>query len=505
MGMIGTIPNRTLVADETNKLDMYGKTAAFCLCCCFILLLASCEWFQPARASDKGTGFSQEPLDELQGNRVYDPLTGEWRTVRQVSGKVDTVRWTVLPSDKFPPITTTTKFTNKSNPVSPNRPYAPAEKMAQTGGLYEVFMLLPFYSQRDDLSQMEPETRWGIQFYSGAQMAYEQLEQDGIRLNVHVNDTENSVHKLTKLMEDPDLAKADLIIGPYKKDQVGQLAKFAAANNTPMVVPFVAQFAMVKENPFYIQVNPSLRSHCEAQLAYIRRNHPDANVVLVVQDQPDEIERLSYFQAANALAADKDGTASPPLTEFIVSRDFNNIGVSRYIRQDKENVFVVPSWSSEPFIYSLLRQLIMQQSDDTDITVYGMPRWMDFEQIDLEYYERLNVHVSAASFVDRNDSRIREFNIRYFDRFGTLPREEAYLGYDVTTFFASMVDKWGRGFFKQLDKEVYQGLHSDFVFDKVTLKVGMSSEEPEGYDYMENKFVHILHFRNYHFQKANER
>ncbi len=489
---------------QTNQLDMFGKTFSFYLGGCLVFLLVSCEWFQPARASEKGSGLSSpEQLDEVYASRVYDPLTGEWRTVRQVYGKVDTVEWTRLTADKFPPITTPTKFSNQRDPAPPNP--EPSKEMVRPGGLYEVFMLLPFYSQRDDLSQLETEAKWGLQFYSGARMAYESLEQDGIRLNMHVNDTENSVQKMTKLMEDPKLASADLIIGPYRKEQVNQLAKFAVKHNTPMVVPFVAQFAMVQENPFYIQVNPSLRSHCEAQLVDVRRKFPDAHVVLVVQDRPEEIERLSYFQAANALSVDKRGDPPPPLAELIVSRDFSQIGVDRFVRKDSKNVFIVPSWSSEPFIYSLLRQLIMQQSEGADIVVYGMPRWMDFEQIDLEYYERLNVHVSAAAFIDRNDAQIKDFNARYFERFGTFPREEAYLGYDVTSFFASMVDKWGKGFYMKLDEEVYQGLHGDFVFEKVTLKGNKDREGQDGYDYMENKFLHILHFKDYHFQKPEVR
>ena len=147
------------------------------------------------------------------------------------------------------------------------------------------------------------------------------------------------------------------------------------------------------------------------------------------------------------------------LKEFIVSGNLNNINVTPYIQQGKRTVFIIPSWSSEPFVYSFLRQLMIKQSEGEEIVVYGMPMWMDYEQVDFEYYERLNVHVSSAFFVNKNDERIRQFNRKFFDTYAAVPKEEAYLGYDVMLYFGKMINKWGNDFATRLDQENFDVLH----------------------------------------------
>jgi ABC-type branched-subunit amino acid transport system substrate-binding protein len=468
-----------------------------------ILLLASaaasCEWFKPARESSKDKIYSDDAVGDLQSSRVFDPTTGEWRTVRTATGKMDTVKWTSLPEDRFPPVTTPAKFPNggAKEPAPGGKPLA-----KPSGKAFDVRMMLPFLTQRNTAAatDIDPESRWGIQFYAGAKLAYQALEAAGTSLNITVNDTESSSDKLTTIQRSESSARSDLIIGPYKREQVSQMARFAKENKIPLVVPHTAQMGMTSANPYYIQVNPSLKSHCEAILKHARRRHAREDIVLVVRDDPDEKARLKYFQDASAILEGK--REGSKLKEFIVPANLNNISVDAFIRSGRTTVFIVPSWSNEPFVYSLLRQLMMKKSEGDDIVVYGMPMWIDYEQVDFEYYERLNVLVSSASFVDKSNEQVREFNRRFYEAYGTIPTDEAYLGYDIMYFFGTAMNKWGEAFYEKIDRENFSGLRGKFQFQRVVLEPEKHREDLDFVDQMENSFVHILQFKDYHFQPA---
>ena len=477
-----------------------GKNTGSFLTCLFLtlavtMLLPSCEWFKPARDTSKDKVYKEDDLGDLQGTKVFDPETGTWRTVREIGGKVDTVAWTDLAEDRFPPITTETK-----PPVNNNNTGGTTGGPTTSTGTYNVSLLLPFLSQRSASTSIDDNSIWGIQFYAGAKLAYQYLERDGVKLNISVADTDASSGKMSELLRSAELAKSDLIIGPYKREQVSQVAGFAKQNKVPLVVPYTAQMGLADDNPYFVQVNPSLKSHCEAILKHARKQNAKENIVLVVRDDSDEKSRLKYFQDASAtLEGKREGSQ---LREFIVSGDLNKINVDPYIKRGKTTVFIVPSWSSETFIYSFLRQLMLKQSEGEDIIVYGMPVWMDYEQIDFEYYERLNVHVSSASYLDKNDERIRQFNQKFFDTYAAVPREEAYLGYDIMLYFGKMINRWGKDFPSRLDQDNFDVLHGRFNFQRIVLEPEKHKENLNYFDQLENTFVHILKFQDYHFQPA---
>ena len=464
------------------------------------LLFPSCSWFKPAQKTEKDKVYKEEDIGDIQGTKVFDPETGEWRTVREVSGKLDTVKWTDLSEDRYPPITT-------NSPMSGNKPSGGGTQpggTSSTSGTYNVALMLPFLTQTSSAGSIDDNAKLAIQFYGGVQLAYDNLRSSGVRLNISVVDSEGASSKVNSLLRSSDLQKSDLIIGPYKRDNVNLVASFSKSNKIPLVVPFTAQMGMVENDPYYIQVNPSLKSHCEAITKHARKRYRTEDVVLVALDNPDEKARLKYFQEANANI--EGHRAGSRFVEVLVGDNAGSIqkmNVKPYVREGRTTVFIVPSWSNESFVYSLLRQLMVEKSAGEDIVVYGMPMWMDYEQVDYDFFEKLNVHVSSASYVDLNDEKVRQFRRKFFDTYGTVPTEDAFLGYDVMLYFGTMINKWGKDFSQNLDQQAYDVLHGRFEFDRVVLDPSRHKEDLKYFDQLENTFVNILRFKDYHFQPAD--
>lgn len=457
------------------------------------LFTASCAWFKPARDSDKEKVYTDEDIGELQGTKVFDPETGEWRTVREVSGKVDTIKWKELKESDYPPIESNSSWTENGNGSN--------EGNVPTGGEYDISLVLPFLANQPQSGPIDENSFWAIHFYAGAKLAYEDLAQKGASLLVNVADTEGNQAKMNRLLNSPNLKNADLIIGPYKRNNVRLAEGYSKRTSTPLAVPFTAQLGLANGNPNYIQINPSLKRHCEAITEHARAVYDTENIVLVARDRPEEKARFHYFQDANA---EMQGSAvGARFREYAVADGDNGeyqIDLTPYISQGGTSVFLVPSWSDESFIYSLLRQLMIEQAKGENIVVYGMPMWMDFDQIDYDFYRKLNVHVSSATYIDNSDERVRQFKRKFFDTYGEIPNEEAYLGYDAMLYFGDMLNKYGKEFPKNIDRQPYDVLHGRFDFARVVLIPEKHKEDLNYYDQLENKFVHILQFQDFRFQ-----
>ncbi|RMG77096.1 MAG: amino acid ABC transporter substrate-binding protein [Bacteroidetes bacterium] len=492
-----------------RKLMIQQKTSLFfTLLVC--LTLHSCGLFKPATDPNKEKVYKDEDgeLGEIQGQRVYNPETGEWEVVRIITAKPDTVKWVDLPATKFPPITSDGSFTGGGAPPPNSGTTTVTPEGSVMKPSYEVAVVLPFMTHQFNKNgtTLPANSDWALRFFSGMKMAAPKLESEGVRLSLHLLDSKGDEKAVQDLIRsNTALNTADLIIGPYRRDNVRLMADFARQKNITMVSPFTASMNITAQNPNYIQVNPSLKRHCEAIVRDVKAHYKNKEVVIVAKNTPDEKMWVDVLQTANRMTQTDADTA-----QFQVhlvsdnSADFHEMDLSDVFREEGTTVVIVPSYRDETFIYSLFRTLALKKRPGQRVVVYGFQPWMNYERIDFDFFENLNVHVSSGGFIDPLNPDIQLFMRQYFEQFGTPPTEEAYLGHDVLLYFGRMLKKYGTKFQMSLEKEPPTPyLRSSFDIERVIFSPNVINENLNRVDQWENKFVHILEFKNYHFQPAN--
>lgn len=481
-----------------------GNSRSWLVVLILTLLFASCDLFKKL-PDDRETRPKEDDLGEIQPPTKVDPETGELQPVTVLVEKMDTVKWKELSTDRFPPITSA----GDDQLPDPLTGDLPGFKTSPAGAGHKIAMLLPFMTDRFNSTTPSffETSKWAIHYYCGVKLAVEDLEKEGISCQLDVYDSKASEEEVNQLLlSESRLANADLIIGPYRSTVVRLVADFGKRNEIPVVSPYSAASGIADENPYYIQVNPSLKAHCTAITRHVRQRYPASQVVLVVRNQQEELSRLAYFQEANREFFTNYDTTH--LQEYIVSdnsADFNSIDVTPYLQTDQKVVFIVPSWGNESFIYSLLRKIKLAKTDLTEVVVYGMPKWMEYEQImDYDLYEALNVHVSSSFFTDDLEDSVKEFNRRYFGAYGELPQEEAFIGYEVMRYFVHQLNREGGRMLERLDSNDESNLYTKFQFRRVVDMPRATDDFRRRFGRLENEYVHILEFKDFHFQQATD-
>ncbi|MEZ4988715.1 MAG: ABC transporter substrate-binding protein [Saprospiraceae bacterium] len=300
-----------------------------------------------------------------------------------------------------------------------------------------------------------------------------------------------------------DVNSAHLIIGPYLRSNATILAEKARSNGSILVSPHSASANISPNNPNYIQVKPSLETHCQAIMQHVAKDHSYDQIVLVALNNDAEKARFDYLQKAWQITNGNTDTRELKRITVDSNRlEMGSVDLAKYFTGTGETVFIVPSWSKETFIYNFLRKLDIAKGQYNRVAVYGMPQWMDYERIDFDYYEKLNVHVSSSVFIDDLNPDIRAFKRRYYDRFGDIPNEEAFSAYDLTRYFGRMIHRYGTRFQYKLESSPESFLHTEFKFNPV-FQTGTTGTEIRQVDHWENQFVNILRFQNYRFSKVN--
>jgi len=456
--------------------------------CLFVIF--GCGTLQPVPTTTP----KETSTEEITKVKVYNPSTGKYEEKSVVQETMDTVRFEVVEEDIVPPITDSTSPEVMEDEYSEDR-----------RSRYNVAMLLPFVSDSPASPGMQVNRKSliAIQFYAGVQLALEQLTSEGVNVDLAVFDTRAESGQVKYIMDKGEVLNADLIIGPYRNSSVKVAADFAKQYQKPVVSPFTPHERITDDNPYFIQMNPGLKSHMRAILKHIGQEHSADQITLVALDNGTERARLEQFQQVHKEMAGSNNV--DPLNELIITREIAEeetlpIDTTLFV-EGRKAIYVFPSWSSERQIYDFLRKINLAKGSDNQLMVYGMPQWQKFEYYD--YYERLNVHLPTAVFLDKYDRRVSAFKTQYLDRYGDLPDDNAYLGYDTMLFFGRQLGAKGVNFHKILDQLDDNMMTGYFDFER-QVHNGQSVEgDLRLFDQFENSNLNIIQFKDYRFQKAN--
>lgn len=498
-----SVQNRPLLLSGSNTLALILA----------LLLFAACDLFAPIQTTPPGGGGNgddteEEDLGEVRGGRVYNPETGEYEDAENIlADEMLTIEWEEVPTSDYEPI-----GSDRTTPIDIDDPIdgVDGEENPDLRDNYNVALMLPFLTNRfsETDAEIDKNSKWAIQFYAGAKVAFDKLEEEGANLTVSVFDTEANPSTVSNLLQEPAVEDAHLIMGSVQKSCAQRIADHAKFNQVPFVSPYIASQSITKENPnpFYVQIRPTLPTHLEVLMKHVTDNHKKENIVLVRREDDYEAALMQYMQQLHEDIVGSEYTS--PLSEAIISDEtasLENFEIETILKSSRNTVFVVTSAEDKTFVNSFLQKAFNATREQNHrITVYGMPQWADFRGMDYEYYEKLNLHISSEQYVDSYAADVREFKKAYFDKYGESPSVEAFRGYDDMLYFGRMLQKHGLGLLNHLGEEQAEMFHTRFQLNPVT-KITTSPFGEEEYgpiERFENQFVYILEFNNYHFQPA---
>lgn len=385
-----------------------------------------------------------------------------------------------------------------SVPINSNRRLG-TEKLP----VYNVAVVLPFLTGKTDLSQITPTSDntvalWSLNFYCGLKLGLNRLDQEGIRLNVETLDTQADTLVMTQLLNTQALQNAHLIIGPYRRDNIRMAANFARQLDKVLVSPYSAASNLTRDNSNFLQVSPSLETHCKAQVKDALRDFNPEEIVLVGRNTPVELNCLEFCQKAGREA--QPVNMSAPFLQYLLPGDetaYNLINVKQFLTSRQKVAFIVPSWMDETYIFYFLKNLQSQIRPDQKVAVYGMPQWMDFQHMEFDLFERCHVRLSSNVYIDNQSPDVLNFRKEFFYRYGALPSNEAFTGYELILYLGRMLNQYGTHFQDFVDANPNKGIISQLDFQKVIIPSPYGAEGMPSVQRYENQFVYVLEFNNF--------
>jgi LysM repeat protein len=370
---------------------------------------------------------------------------------------------------------------------------------------YAIALFLPLYlDENDEMVEnrkaledraIYPRSKFAIEFYNGFIMALDSISTAQQKFKVYVYDTGGKdTLRMHKLLQKEELKKVDLIVGPLYYENFKEAVEFAQANNIPIVSPVRQSNKTLLGNDFVFKAIPSQTSIIEPFTKLLVDSFSTANLLAVEHEKSKEKILVElYVKSYNAKMLSKNDTGiSSTIKTLKITSNYDNIIAN--LKSDKNNVIFIPT-SSQTFVSSLFNYFTNKLNErgykDYRVTVLGLEDWMKYENIDLDYFQTLNVHYCDPQFVNEEDSLTANFIKRYVNVNNTYPSNNSFLGFELAYYFGGhLIDKGKINTSIQLPE--YKGMSIDFKF----FKTGVES----GYENMSN---YLLRFDDYVLKKLN--
>jgi len=338
-------------------------------------------------------------------------------------------------------------FTNTSQRV--NMPHKPSRSH-----INNISLVLPIGS--NNIESQDGNNNY-LDFYQGFLLAVEDLKAEGMNINLNVLDLSDYSNG-TLLAQSGKLDGSDIIIGPIFMNDVEPVAAFASEKGIPLVSPMdpKTETLIQTHNGFY-QVSTS---QYVQQLDLLKNLSPYNKVTVIYESSNHDSELVGMTQEI----LNNSRIQFSSISYGVLSGRSISPHIADNLAKDSMNDIIVVS-NSEAFVSDVLRNLnLLSSRSNYKITIYGTPRWRNFDNVDINYYHSMNLHLSVQYYVDYSNENVKRFLARYRALYGAEPTPYSYQAYDVAYYFLSALYYLGQNFSDRISEYSRELLQTDMRF-----------------------------------------
>ncbi len=352
---------------------------------------------------------------------------------------------------------------------------------------HHIAIFTPLYldSAFDSLSNYRYEKNFpkfinpGLEFYEGAQLAIDSLEAEKVPLDVSVYDTRSASQSVEQVLQSPDFAQTELIIGHVVPPDLWKIASVAAKKNIPFINVNYPNDAGITNNPDYVILNSTLRSHCEALYKFIQRNYATSNIYVFRKKGAQEDRLRDYFNQV------EKNTASVPLNLKYITLDepFTVNQLVPYLDSMQKTICIVGSLD-EGFGKTICAQFASVYKT-YQTKVFGMPTWDAIDFSDPAYSDE-EIYYTTPFYINPNDSLVASINQYFKTRFYSRPSDMVFRGYETLYRFGKLLQLHGSNLAGSIGEKKFK-VFNDFDIEPVFL-----NKQTMTLDYFENKKLYFI-------------
>ncbi|TDO28489.1 hypothetical protein [Sediminibacterium goheungense] len=317
----------------------------------------------------------------------------------------------------------------------------------------------------------------GLDFYNGIMMAVDSLNKEEAPIEVLFYDSKAINGSISNPVIDSALIGASLIIASFNNRlEIKPLADFALEHEIPLLSYTYPNDAGITENPYFILINPTLKTHLEGIYKYLQRVYPTSNLTMFRKKGAVEDMIQSTFNNIGREAQ----TVPLKIKTIELTDSFTTSQIISYLDSNKQNIVICGSLN-ETFGINLVKSL--SESKRYRSIAVGMPTWDALKGVD----KNIEIIYTTPYHFIRTDKLGLDITNTYRNKFSGRPSDMVFKGFEAMYHFTKLLIKYEGKLIANSNDKSYK-LFNDFDIQPVK----PYSSDTKAVDYLENKKLYYI-------------
>ena len=323
----------------------------------------------------------------------------------------------------------------------------------------------------------------GLEFYEGVQFAIDSLNKENAQLEVFVYDTRSVQRNLLEQINEID-STVGLIIAHANAQENWVLAGEAMLRKIPYINVNLPNDGGIVNNPYFVMLNPSLRTHVESMYRYLQKYYSvGTTTVLRKKGQMEDLIK-SYLEDYS-----KSTTTVPLRLKWVELTDsFTIKQLLPLLDSNRQNTFVAASLDDN-FNRRLITQLALA-GRSYKTSIIGMPT---MDNLDKEFsraeFKGPEIIYGLPFYNAKTDKISAEINNHFSTKMYARPSDMVFRGYEVMWKYSKLLAEYKTDLSSNLNNKSNK-VFTDFDIQPVLNKQTMTME------YFENKKLYFIKWQD---------
>lgn len=321
----------------------------------------------------------------------------------------------------------------------------------------------------------------GLEFYEGVQLALDSLEKEGAQLDVFVYDLRSGKQSLKQVLESEEFKETDLILAHINNNELWPLAEAAAKQKVPFINVNFPSDGGITNNPYFVMLNSSLKTHAEGIYKYLQRQHSLSNIVVFRKKGVQE-DRLQA-----ALDNYSKVTASVPLKiKYVMLGDTpDSLQIRQQLNDNRMTACVIGSLDLN---FGLaISQELASLGTEFPVTVIGMPNWDVINEFNKPQFKNLEIVYGTPFYIANTNATANAIQNYFKTKMYSRPSDMVYRGYETMYRFGKLLLLHGANLNSSIGEKKFT-VFNDFDIQPVFT----NKQTTPTLDYFENKKLYFV-------------
>ncbi|MEJ7767739.1 MAG: amino acid ABC transporter substrate-binding protein [Chitinophagaceae bacterium] len=320
----------------------------------------------------------------------------------------------------------------------------------------------------------------GLEFYEGVQLAVDSLNKTGASLKVLIYDTRSSGQSIAKVMQRPEMSKVELIIGFVSNNEIRVLAENARMKSIPFINANIPNDAGVTNNPYYVVLNSTLRTHLQAMYKFLQKSYATSPIVVFRLKGAQEDMLKNYFTEIERSTS----SVSLKLKFITLNKDFTASQLKPYL--DSNRVTMCIAGSLDVQFAKLLTRHLAALNENYPSQVMGMPNWDGIKELEKKENKGLEIFYSTPFYHAKTDKVSIGITNYFKNNLYSRPTDMVFRGYECFMHFSKLLLDHGTNLGSAIGEKKYK------VFTDLDIQPVFLNKQSPTLDYFENRKIYFV-------------